>query len=211
MDTISISELKNIMEFISDTVIKNEKRFCDLDAVTGDGDFGATLAKGFRVIKKDLEVMEAADAGGLMKSIGMIMMETCGGATGSLWGAGFRSMGKSAKGKSEINIVDISEMMTAFIAGMQKVGGAELGDKTLLDALIPAAESMVKDAASGAGLAEAMNKAGAAAAEGAGKTKEMKAKKGRATYLGDRSLGHPDAGAEAINILFQAVNVKFFK
>ncbi|MBI9106715.1 MAG: dihydroxyacetone kinase subunit L [Spirochaetales bacterium] len=210
MKTLNISDIKSVLKITADTVLENEKHFCDLDAVIGDGDFGMTLAKGFRVIKVELEKFEADDIGGLMKSIGMTMLETCGGATGSLWGAGFRAMGKSAKGKSEAELTDISEMTASFIGGMQKVGGAVLGDKTLLDALIPASESMAKDADAGLDIAEAMKNAGAAATMGADNTKQLIAKKGRATYLGDRSLGYPDAGAEAISVLFKAVNDKFF-
>jgi len=210
MNTLTLEDVKKILDITADTVLENEKHFCDLDAVTGDGDFGMTLAKGFKVIKAELEDSDSEDVGGLMKAIGMTMLETCGGATGSLWGTGFRAMGKSARGKQEIALSDLHEMATSFIGGMQKVGGAELGDKTLLDALIPASETMAKDAGNGLDIAAAMKNACDAAAEGAEKTKEMKARKGRATYLGERSIGHPDAGAEAISILFKAVNDKFF-
>ncbi|MDP8217892.1 MAG: dihydroxyacetone kinase subunit DhaL [Candidatus Theseobacter exili] len=204
MKTLNISDIKGIMNITADTVLENEKHFCDLDAVTGDGDFGMTLAKGFKVIKVELGNFDSEDIGGLMKAIGMSMLETCGGATGSLWGAGFRAMGKDAKGKSEVSLVDISEMVKAFIQGMQKVGGAVVGDKTLLDALIPAAEAMAEDSKSeDVDIAAAFKHAGEAAAVGAEKTKDMIAKKGRATYLGKRSLGNPDAGAEAISILLR--------
>ncbi len=210
MNKLNIIDIKKIIKITAETVLENEKHFCDLDAVTGDGDFGATLAKGFRAILNDLDSLAKDDIGELIKSMGLTMMDVCGGATGSLWGSGFRAMGKSAKGKTEVDLSDISEMTESFIKGMQKVGGAELGDKTLLDALIPAAESMEKDAASGTAIPSAMKNAGEAAASGAEETKKMKARKGRATYLGERSLGHPDAGAEAINVLFKSVNDNFF-
>lgn len=210
MKILNISDIKNIMIIIADTILANEKYFCDLDAVAGDGDFGMTLAKGFRVIKSELESYQEENIGNLMNLIGMTMLEICGGATGSLWGAGFRAIGKYAAGKSEVELNDISEMISSFIMGMQKVGGAVLGDKTLLDAMIPASESMAKDAEANIDIAEAMKNAGVAASIGADKTKTIKAKKGRATYLGERSIGHPDAGAQAISVLFKAVNDKYF-
>lgn len=210
MNKLTFEDVIKILHIIADTVLENEKHFCDLDAVTGDGDFGMTLAKGFKVIKAEIENTNSNDIGALMRKIGMTMLETCGGATGSLWGAGFRAMGNVAKGKQEIVLADLSEMTSSFIGGMQKVGGAELGDKTLLDALIPASEAIVRKVGSDNDIAMAMKNAGVAAAEGSEKTKEMKAKKGRATYLGERSLGHPDAGAEAINVLFKAINDRFF-
>jgi dihydroxyacetone kinase len=212
MHSINLENFYYIMKIVSNTVISSEQYFCDLDAVCGDGDFGSTLSKGFVKIQEELQEHNAADIGALLKSCGMIMMENCGGATGSLWGSAFRAAGRYAKGKMSVNLKDCAGMLHAFIEGMQKVGKAEVGDKTLIDALAPSAESLDNDLSSGeTDIAIAMVNAGQAATSGAEKTKTMAAKKGRATYLGDRSIGHPDAGAEAINILFRELNDQYFQ
>lgn len=175
------------------------------------GDFGMTLAKGFKVIKTELPALDTDDIGFVMKSMGMIMLEICGGATGSLWGTGFRAVGKYAKGKREVTLVDINKMMESFIKGMQKTGGAELGDKTLLDALIPASEALSSAVAIHMNIEEGWREATSAAAAGAEKTKSMVARKGRATYQGERSIGYPDAGAVAVSVLMQEVNALISK
>lgn len=207
MNTLEIEDVEKILMIIADTAIENEKYFCELDAAIGDGDFGLTLAKGFKIIKKNLENTNQKDIGELLKSLGIIMMETCGGATGSLWGSAFRNAGKYAKGMTVIGIVDATGLLKKFYEGMQKVGGAVIGDKTLLDALIPAIDTMEKEIGKGTeDFIPLIRKMGKSASAGAEKTKKMIAKKGRAVYLGERSIGHPDAGAVAISIMFDNVN-----
>jgi phosphoenolpyruvate---glycerone phosphotransferase subunit DhaL len=211
METLQMKDVRDALLVVSETVMDNQKYFCDLDAVAGDGDFGSTLAKGFKKIKEELSETVPEDLGVLHRKIGMIIMEKCGGATGSLWGTAFRAVAKVVKGKTEVTAADIGRMMHAFIEGMQKAGGAQPGDKTLLDALFPAAESIDRDITTGEkDIAVILKRAGEAASTGAEKTKDMVARKGRATYLGKRSLGHPDAGAEAISVIIKELNGQFF-
>lgn len=132
----------------------------------------------------------------------MIITEHCGGASGPIWGSGFRAMGKYAQGKETLNLVELGDMVQAAIDAVQKRGGAKLGDKTLLDALIPAVESIKASGVAGETFAVALPKSVAAAVAGGESTKLIAATKGRASYVGDRSISFPDAGATAIGIIF---------
>ena len=157
------------------------------------------------VTHKELEDFPVDDIGRFLKGCGMVITEHCGGASGPIWGSAFRSAAGYAKGKTELDLSAIEELFECAVNGIQKTGKAELGDKTLLDALIPAAESLKKSGISGENLAESAKKGAQAAVDGAEKTKKIVATKGRASYLGERSLGHPDAGAVAIGIIFTGI------
>lgn len=188
------------IELMADIIIENEIYFCDLDGVAGDGDFGMSLSKGFKQIKADWETLDKEDIGSFLKSCGLIITEYCGGASGPIWGTAFRTMAVYAKEKTTLDASEVGELLAKAVEGVQKRGGAKLGDKTLLDALIPAAEAVKANADKE--FIEAMKEGAKAAAAGAEKTKEISATKGRASYVGERSLSHPDAGAMAIGIIF---------
>ena len=194
-----------IVDIMAETVIKNEIPFCELDSAAGDGDFGMSVAKGFRVLKTEWANLDGTDIGTFLKSCGMIITEHCGGASGPIWGSAFRSAGKFADGKETVTLAEFAALMQASVDGIQKRGGAKLGDKTLLDALIPTTESLKESAAAGLSIEEAFALGAKAAREGAEKTKEYAATKGRASYVGDRSLQHPDAGAMALGIIFTVI------
>ena len=198
---INVEDVKKVVDGMAEVIIKNEVYFCDLDSVAGDGDFGMSVAKGFKQLKSEWDDLDTTDIGTFLKSAGMIITEYCGGASGPIWGTAFRSAAKYAKGKTELEVDEIPGLFEAGIAGIQKRGGAKLGDKTLLDALIPAAEAMKEN--SSKGLKEMFEAATKAAEEGAEATKKISAKKGRASYVGDRSLEHPDAGAMAMGVIFK--------
>ena len=208
MNVLKTADMVNIVDIMSDIIIENEVYFCDLDSVAGDGDFGMSLAKGFRVLKNEWETISKENVGAFLKACGMLITEHCGGASGPIWGSAFRSMGKYADAKQEINLTELGELLQSAVDGIQKRGGAKLGDKTLLDALIPATESIKSDALKGEELVVAMKNAANEAASGAEKTKEIVASKGRASYLGERSINYPDAGAMAIGIIFNGINEK---
>jgi len=194
-----------IVDIMADTIIKNEIPFCELDSAAGDGDFGMSVAKGFRVLKTEWANLDGADIGTFLKSCGMIITEHCGGASGPIWGSAFRAAGKFADDKAAVTLAEFAGLMQAAVDGIQKRGGAKLGDKTLLDALIPTTESLKESAASGLSIEEAFALGAKAARDGAEKTKEYAAAKGRASYVGDRSLQHPDAGAMALGIIFTVI------
>ncbi len=200
--SVGVREIKAFVSVLCDIVIENEKPFCELDAAAGDGDFGMSLAKGFREVKKQLDAMEDSSVQGFLRGTGMIITEFCGGASGPIWGSAFRAAAAAAKDKDALELPDIAQLLDAAIKGIQKRGGAQRGDKTLLDALIPAAESLQQCAEKGRTLRQAFEAAAQSAAAGAEETKNYSASKGRASYLGERSVSYPDAGAVAISVIF---------
>ena len=202
METFSKEQLIGTIASMCDIIIENEVPFCELDSAAGDGDFGMSLAKGFKVVKAEWDNHSRDDIGAFLKDCGMIITEHCGGASGPIWGSGFRAMGRYAQGKETLTLAETGEMVQAAIDAVQKRGGAKLGDKTLLDALIPAVESIKASGAAGESFAVALPKAAAEAVAGGERTKLIAATKGRASYVGERSISFPDAGATAIGIIF---------
>lgn len=205
MQKITVNDLIRMVEIMSDIIIENEVPFCELDSAAGDGDFGMSLSKGFRELKKEWSQLSTEDIGSFLKDSSMIIIEHCGGASGPIWGSAFRGAAKYAAGKTELNLSELGEMLQSAVDGIQKRGGAKLGDKTLLDALIPAVESLKQSGAAGEALMDAMKKSAQAAVTGAENTKKMVASKGRASYVGERSLDYPDAGAHAIGVIFTGI------
>ena len=202
METFTKEQVVRTVARMCDIIIENEVPFCELDSVAGDGDFGMSLAKGFKVVKAEWANHSQEDIGAFLKDCGMIITEHCGGASGPIWGSGFRAMGRYAQGKETLTLAETGEMVQAAIDAVQKRGGAKLGDKTLLDALIPAVESVKASGAAGETFAVALPKAAAAAVDGGERTKLIAATKVRASYVGERSISFPDAGATAIGIIF---------
>jgi dihydroxyacetone kinase len=205
VDTFLAEHVVESMNVVIHTVVEKERYFCELDSAAGDGDFGSSLAKGFRGIQSSWEALNKKDIGAFMKGCGMIMMEKCGGASGPIWGTAFRQAGQYAKGKEKMDLNELAEFFQAMVNGVQKMGGAKMGDKTLLDALIPATESLKRSASEKEDILSAFKKSVEAAEKGAESTKEIAAHKGRASYLGDRSVGYYDAGAKAIAVILSAI------
>ncbi len=201
---MSIIEKDGVVAVVArmcDIIDANEVAFCELDSAAGDGDFGMSLAKGFRQVRSEWATLDASDIGAFLKSCGMIITEHCGGASGPIWGSAFRGMGRYANGKASLTLEEFGEMLQAAVEAIQKRGGAKFGDKTLLDALIPAVDAIGVAAAQGADSVAAFEAARAAAVAGAEATRLIVASKGRASYLGERSVNFPDAGATAIGVI----------
>ncbi len=202
--SVTLNDVKNAIKKLAEVVIENEVYFCELDSVAGDGDFGMSLSKGFREVLANWDTIEADDIGAFVKECALIITEYCGGASGPIWGSAFRGASKVANGKLEISFEEIGNMFREAVNAIQKRGGAKLGDKTLLDALIPATEAIEKTASEGKSAKEILEAASEAATKGAESTKEIVATKGRATYVGERSINHPDAGAVAISVILKS-------
>ncbi len=208
MNKLTITEVMKLVETMADVAIENEVPFCKLDSYAGDGDFGMSIAKGFKQLKADWAELDTEDIGSFLKSCSMIIMEYCGGASGPIWGSGFRGAAKVAKGLDSLSLADLAAVMQETVAAIQKTGarsfgrGAVVGDKTLIDALVPCADYLSEAGDRGEDLLEAMAKAAEAAVQGAEKTKEFGAKMGRAANVGERSLSYPDAGAFALGVIF---------
>jgi dihydroxyacetone kinase len=203
--SITTTEIKDVVRHMSEIIIENETYFCELDSAGGDGDFGMSLSKGFKEILKQIDDIDDENPQRFLRGCAMIISEYCGGASGPIWSSAFSAAASSLKGIDTPQPTDIAAMLEAAIQGIQKRGGAARGEKTLLDALIPASEALEDAVAHGENLRSAFEKAAQAAAAGAEETKEMVASKGRASYVGERSLGSPDAGAAAIAVIFSAL------
>lgn len=195
---------------MTEVIIENEIPFCELDSAAGDGDFGMSLAKGFKEIKGQWEDLLDDQLEVFLRNCSLIITEYCGGASGPIWGSGFRGAARAAKGKSMFDMMGIASILDSAAESIQKTGGARLGDKTLLDALIPAVESLKESASSGVDLKSALKTSAMSAVLGAENTKNIIATKGRASYLGTRSLQYPDAGATAIGIIFTQIVERMF-
>lgn len=210
-DEINLGNIQYIVDVMSEAIIKNEQRFCELDSFAGDGDFGMSVAKGFRQLKrewKDIISQQNLDIGAFLDACSLVIMEHCGGASGPIWGSAFRAAGRNAAGKHAMDVGDFAEMLQAAVIGIQKTGersfgrGAVVGDKTLIDALVPCADAWSEGAANGNGFMECFKSGATAAVAGAKKTEDIVARMGRAGTVGERSLGHPDAGAYALGEIF---------
>jgi triose/dihydroxyacetone kinase / FAD-AMP lyase (cyclizing) len=210
-NTATLENIIYLVDKMSDIIIKNEKPFCELDSHAGDGDFGMSVSKGFKQLKrewKDILSQENLTIGSFLDASSMVIMEYCGGASGPIWGSAFRAAGKAVQDRKELTVAEFADMLQAAVKGIQDTGersfgrGAEVGDKTLVDALVPCADSWSDSAANGDDFKTAFKKGSAAAVEGAEKTKDIVARMGRAGTVGERSLGHPDAGAYALGVIF---------
>ncbi len=214
-ETINTAAFVQIVDKMADVIIENEIPFCDADKM-GDGDFGMSIAKGFKQLKKDWATRKKGNIGQFLSSCSEIIMEYCGGASGPIWGSAFRYAGKAAAGKEEINLADLAEIMQAANTGVYETGkksfgkGAVVGDKTLVDALKPCADALSAAAAAGKSLAVAVDEGAKAAVAGADATKTVVAKLGRAGTVGEKSIGYPDAGAYGLGVIFTEL-AKFIK
>lgn len=187
-------------------IAANKEYLTELDAAIGDADHGINMNRGMQAVlgKLGADESEQGDIGALLKSVGMTLVSTVGGAGGPLYGTFFLRMGASAAGRQELSAADVASALAAGVAGVRGRGKAEPGDKTMVDALVPAAEAVESALADGADLGAALGKAAAAARAGMEATIPLVARKGRASYLGPRSAGHQDPGATSSWLLIQA-------
>jgi phosphoenolpyruvate---glycerone phosphotransferase subunit DhaL len=175
-----------------------------LDQAIGDGDHGTNLERGMRKAVEKLAGMPEGDVGAQLKAVGMALISSVGGAGGPLYGTLFMQMGQSTVGKEELDAEAFADALEAGVKGVQARGKAEPGDKTMVDALLPAAEALRAAAGEGADLAAALRRAADAAREGRDATVDLVARKGRASYLGERSRGHQDPGATSSHLLLES-------
>ncbi len=190
---------------MKEAIDENAQFLTDLDAAIGDNDHGINMARGFRKISEDLPAMAGKDIGAILKKAGMDLVSTVGGSSGPLYGTAFMKAGAAAAGKQEISLADFLTMMEQAVAGVQMRGKAVRGEKTMLDSMIPALEAMKCVAGSGKDAATVLSAGVAAAEDGVEYTKTIIATKGRASYLGERSIGHQDPGATSFAVLLKAI------
>ncbi len=205
MAAATLADVEHVVKVIAETVVANEKYFGDLDAVVGDGDFGYSMARGYEIVLSDWDQLDRTDIATFLKKVAIVITSRIGGTSGPIWGTGFLRAGTTAAGANSLEPQQIVAMLRAAIDGIKARGGAEVGDKTLLDALVPATDAIEEQAEAGASAADALQAAATAARSAAEGTKQMLAKKGRAAYTGERSIGALDAGAVAVAVLLEAL------
>lgn len=207
-EKINTPGMGKLVKLMADIIIENEVPFCKADRC-GDGDFGMSIAKGFKQLKADWDTRKKGDIGEFLVSCSEIIMEYCGGASGPIWGSAFRYAGKAVQGKKEIELKDLAAIFQAAVEGVQETGrksfgkGAVVGDKTLIDALVPAADALSEAAGKGMKMKDAMKASAKAAVAGAEATKYIQAKMGRAGVTD--SEGYPDAGAYGLGVIFTEI------
>jgi len=183
---------------------ENRQRLTEMDQAVGDGDFGISLDRGFTAVQAELSANPPADLPSAFKNVATVLIKTMGGSSGPLLGTFFLRAGATCAGKSELAAADVVALFQAGVEGLQQRGKAERGDKTMMDAWLPAVDAMRGAVEAGGGLAEVLDRGAAAAEAGAQATVAMQARKGRGSYLGERSVGHPDPGAIAVHLLLKA-------
>lgn len=212
-EILTVDNMIFIVDTMSECIIKNEVPFCELDAYAGDGDFGMSVSKGFRQLRRewnDILEEKVCDIGEFLDACSLIIMECCGGASGPIWGSAFRAAGKAAKGKQKLTAEEFAVLLQEVVTGIQKTGeysfgrGAVVGDKTLIDALVPCADVWTENAGNKT-LKELFQLSADAAVNGAKMTEKIVARMGRAGTVGKRSIGYPDAGAFALGVIFSKI------
>jgi phosphoenolpyruvate---glycerone phosphotransferase subunit DhaL len=196
------------LDRLADTLTEHAGELTRLDAAIGDADHGTNMARGFRAVRErvlDGTAAADADVAGLFRQTGMALISTVGGAGGPLYGTLFVRMGQAAAGKDGLTLADVRDVLTAGVEGVVARGRAERGDKTMVDALGPAVDALDAAVAAGRPPGEALREAAEAAESGAAATTPMEARKGRASYLGPRSVGHQDPGATSSALLVRTL------
>ena len=205
MSSLDTKQMAAIVEGMAKKIEAEKEYLTELDNEIGDGDHGINLARGFEAVEKKLPSLAGGDIGALLKGVGMQLVSTVGGASGPLYGTAFMKAGMACKGLTEIDGPAFVKAMEAAVDGIKMRGKATEGEKTMLDALCPALKVMQDDVAAGKSLKEALQDAAQAAEKGVEYTKAIIATKGRASYLGERSLGHQDPGATSSLYLLQVL------
>ncbi|WP_029540911.1 dihydroxyacetone kinase subunit DhaL [Selenomonas sp. AB3002] len=200
---IDNKKMCEILGAMAEKVQEQKDFLTELDNEIGDGDHGINLARGFAAVKEKMPSFADKDVGAILKVTGMTLVSTVGGASGPLYGTAFMKAGMACKGMAEIGGKEFLAAFSAAVAGIKQRGKSEEGEKTMLDALCPAERALTEALGGGADLKEALGKAVDAAEEGLVHTKDIIATKGRASYLGERSLGHQDPGATSSLLLLQ--------
>lgn len=203
--SVPYDEVVRMIRAFAATITENKAYLTELDSAIGDADHGINMDRGFQAVLAKVDALPSDDVGSLFKTVGMTLVSTVGGAGGPLYGTLFLQLGTATAGKSEIAAVDWATALTAAVQGVQARGKAELKDKTMVDALAPARDAFGEALAEGASFGEALRRSAAAGEEGMKGTIPLVARKGRASYLGERSAGHQDPGATSSFLLLRTI------
>jgi dihydroxyacetone kinase-like protein len=199
--SITSTEVRDWIRAYASEIAEHRAELVRLDTAIGDGDHGTNMDRGMRKAVEKLDGTAGEDIGALLKAVGMALVSSVGGAAGPLYGTLFLQMGMASAGREELDLAGWTAALEAGVKGVQMRGKAEPGDKTMVDALVPALEAL--RAAEGSGLADALRRSADAAEEGMRATTPLEARRGRASYLGPRSVGHQDPGATSTQLLLE--------
>lgn len=202
MDTATVSTW---MTEIAEAVRSNRDYLVQLDAAIGDGDHGINMTRGFDAVVRALAAEGEASPGRLLTLAGKTLVSSVGGASGPLWGSALRRAGRTLGDSPSFEAAELAGALEAALAAVQDLGQASPGDKTMVDALAPAVATLRQRVSAGEPLDDALRAASAAADEGMRATVPMQARKGRASYLGERSIGHQDPGATSAALIMAAL------
>jgi dihydroxyacetone kinase-like protein len=198
-----LTDVEFVVRTIAQTAVDNEKYFGDLDAVVGDGDFGYSMARGFEVVLSGWDGIDRTDIATFLKKVAVTVTGRIGGTSGPIWGTMFLRAAATVGDRSEVDGDTLVAALRAAAEGVMARGKAELGDKTLLDALVPATDALEEALRSGS--PDPAQAFATAARETADATKTMQARRGRASYTGERSIGSVDAGATAVAVMAEQI------
>jgi dihydroxyacetone kinase phosphoprotein-dependent L subunit len=199
----SITDVEFVMHTLAEKIVEHEKYFGELDAVVGDGDFGYSLARGFEIVLEQWDTFDRSDPGVFLTKIAAATSARIGGTSGPIWGTAMLRAGVQLKEHPAIEGADVVRALRASIEGIKARGQTDLGDKTLLDSLSPAVDTLEAEIAAGHTSKQAITAMAATAREAAEATKTMQAMRGRASYTGERSIGSVDAGAMGVAVLLE--------
>jgi len=202
---LDASRARGWLERFGEAVTTNAAELTALDAAIGDADHGTNMDRGFRAVQERVLTQEGLDLSTLFKQTGMTLIGTVGGAGGPLYGTVFLRIAQATAGKEGLTLEEVTDALAAALEGVQQRGKAEPGDKTMVDALTPAVDALRSAVADHADGPAALRAAADAAREGAEATVPMQARKGRASYLGERSVGHQDPGATSSALLVRTL------
>jgi dihydroxyacetone kinase-like protein len=188
---------------IAGMIAENSSYLTELDSAIGDADHGANMDRGFKAVTNKLPEVSDKDIGTIFKTVGMTLLSTVGGASGPLYGTWFLQAGMKTAGKMELTLADWTEVLEASLTGIVMRGKAELGDKTMVDALTPAVNALKQAIQENQPLNDALKRSAGSAQKGMEATIPLVARKGRASYLGERSAGHQDPGATSTYLMLK--------
>ena len=207
MAELTTSDLREALEHVAAKIEEKKDWLCELDGHIGDADHGITMSVGFKAVSEALkDIDENATPTDLLNQSAKSLLNAMGGSAGPLFATAFMRAGAKVKGKTVLDSNAVAEMIAAMAEGIQSRGKAEQGEKTMLDAWLPAQKAALQAIDAGLDMMEMMQQVATKASEGAESTKELKASKGRASRLGDRTIGHIDPGAASTALILNSLS-----
>ncbi len=202
---VDLAGIERVVKIIAQTAVDNETYFGELDSVVGDGDFGYSLARGFEIVLADWDDLDRTDAATFLQKVALIITGRIGGTSGPIWGTAFLRAAMVVKTRDTLDGDTVVAMLDGAVEGIKARGGADVGEKTLLDAIVPMRDTIAAKLTEDASAKDIADAAAKTARESAEATKTMQAMRGRAAYTGERSIGSVDAGATAIGVIATAI------